>query len=610
MDEGTSISGSWKFTAVKGIFLFQNFIITADPGSNTTIKIITNAVDATKQIRSGDNSTYIQSVSYSVNLRNCTYGESEVNSQCLVCSQGTYSLDPSLACQDCPAAAVCYGNYTMVPRAGYWRSSEYTAKYFACPNSGACLGSPVPPAALSFTGVCADGYEDNLCQSCAPGYSRSSKSECAACPDSYINALRLSGIAFLALIAIIILVKSSIASARQPKALHSIYLKIFMNYLQLVMLTASFNLSWPSFVLKLFSIQENAGAVTEQVFSIDCFINSSSSADVFLNKLLLMAFVPLILLLSAVVFWLIVSLLKRTFRYLKHELVATCVILFFLAHPSIVKVAFSVYSCSEVNPNEFWVSSQMNIRCWQGKQMEYALTVALPSIILWGIGVPAIFLLIITSERKKFYEIETKIKYGFMVNGYKPRKYYWEFVILYRKIVIITISVFIGQISVSIQALTIMGVLILMIILQKKHQPYFKKALNKAEMRSILVSAVTIYCGLYYLTEDLDETTKALLFVTIVAINAYFLLTWGRKMLGAGVLILLKYVPCVRRCVTTVGNEEDLVLAKDHDYFAEEVAHNHERHAVPPANMKELYFAYINMPAVQTPRSEEEEEGL
>jgi len=50
------------------------------------------------------------------------------------------------------------------------------------------------------------------------------------------------------------MVKTAMDSAYKPKALHSVYIKIFMNYLQLVILTASFNLEWPETVLELFEI--------------------------------------------------------------------------------------------------------------------------------------------------------------------------------------------------------------------------------------------------------------------------------------------------------------------------------------------------------------------
>jgi hypothetical protein len=44
------------------------------------------------------------------------------------------------------------------------------------------------------------------------------------------------------------------------------------------------------------------------------------------------------------------------------------------------------------------------------------------------------------------------------------------------------------------------------------------------EIRGILVAAVTIYCGLCYLTDDLNEGSKITLFCIMVTANAYFLL--------------------------------------------------------------------------------------
>jgi len=70
----------------------------------------------------------------------------------------------------------------------------------------------------------------------------------------------------------VILVKTTMNSAYRPAKLHSVYLKIFMNYLQLVMLTASFNLDWPEQVLELFSVQDQAGSVSDHIFSVDCFL--------------------------------------------------------------------------------------------------------------------------------------------------------------------------------------------------------------------------------------------------------------------------------------------------------------------------------------------------
>ena len=51
-----------------------------------------------------------------------------------------------------------------------------------------------------------------------------------------------------------ILVRASISSALRPKKLHSVYLKIFFNYLQLITIMVTFNLQWPDFVIEMFIV--------------------------------------------------------------------------------------------------------------------------------------------------------------------------------------------------------------------------------------------------------------------------------------------------------------------------------------------------------------------
>lgn len=58
------------------------------------------------------------------------------------------------------------------------------------------------------------------------------------------------------------------------------------------------------------------------------------------------------------------------------------------------------------------------------------------------------------------------------------------------------------------------------------------------EVRSILVAAVTIYSGLYFLTGDLGDTSKLIFFSLIVIANAYFLLFWLGKMFGVGLKLI------------------------------------------------------------------------
>ena len=57
------------------------------------------------------------------------------------------------------------------------------------------------------------------------------------------------------------------------------------------------------------------------------------------------------------------------------------------------------------------------------------------------------------------------MKYGFLFSGYNARTFYWEVVIMYRKILIIAASVFLSPISTEAQVLVVIFVIVVSIFL-------------------------------------------------------------------------------------------------------------------------------------------------
>jgi hypothetical protein len=130
--------------------------------------------------------------------------------------------------------------------------------------------------------------------------------------------------------------------------------------------------------------------------------------------------------------------------------------------------------------------------------------VALPALFIWGFGIPAFAWILLARSKKDLDLVETREKYGFLYNGYKKKFYYWESVNMYRKIAVIFVSVFLKLAGVITQALVIFLVLILFLILNIKLMPFSFQALNDMEMISIITSMLTIYCGLFFIS-DLPE---------------------------------------------------------------------------------------------------------
>jgi len=68
-------------------------------------------------------------------------------------------------------------------------------------------------------------------------------------------------------------------------------------------------------------------------------------------------------------------------------------------------------------------------------------------MILRPVGLPALY---IFKTRPKLALVYMKLRLGFIYSGYLSEKYYWEFVIIYREIMIICIAVFFTAVSIYV----------------------------------------------------------------------------------------------------------------------------------------------------------------
>ena len=207
----------------------------------------TDGIDVSKP----SNEEYLKSISstaidfpITLDLRNCEAGESfSSGGKCEPCpANSSYALvvlDKPGECYECPTEkAYCYGGNNMGPKAGYWRKNSTTYTIIKCLNQDACLG--ISPPDYNPMGDCGEGYQGYLCADCIVGYSRTGDYECGACPNPAANFFRLAAILIAVVIALILLVRSTFKGAREKKNVTSIYTKIMMNHLQLIMLTSTF----------------------------------------------------------------------------------------------------------------------------------------------------------------------------------------------------------------------------------------------------------------------------------------------------------------------------------------------------------------------------------
>ena len=103
------------------------------------------------------------------------------------------------------------------------------------------------------------------------------------------------------------------------------------------------------------------------------------------------------------------------------------------------------------------------------------------------------------------------------------------------------------EVNTSVQALTLIVVLVVGLYLQYEFKPFSNHHLNHMETEAILTATVTIYCGMYYLTQTIGNEFMTILFIIIIMGNSYFLFFWLYYMFQAVIDLLAKFVPFFKK---------------------------------------------------------------
>lgn len=94
------------------------------------------------------------------------------------------------------------------------------------------------------------GYQGIVCGDCQANYSKTKQFTCGSCPDRTRNMIQtiLILVAYVGYVSF--LVKSTLASADKQKPVHSVYLKILTNHMQILGAISNIDYQWPEVINK------------------------------------------------------------------------------------------------------------------------------------------------------------------------------------------------------------------------------------------------------------------------------------------------------------------------------------------------------------------------
>ena len=422
------------------------------------------------------------------------------------------------------------------------------------PRTESCLDNQIDSsetgstATLNPTGECAETYTGNLCNNCIDGYAKAgeSDSKCINCSTNAFAYIKLVFILGFQAAMISFGVKETMKLAHSysqenhVKANNSVLLRIIINYLQIISLLASIDVEWPSLLGNLLSTNSKFSSLSEEVFSVNClFIYGVKrfNIEAAYLKTLLIVLSPFGFVLCGVIFWVIYFKYKKqalSDKNLTNKVITTIVIIGFNLQPTVIKNAFALFQCTNLYRSDSpinYLTMDYDIQCWHGDHSLWALGLGLTSLVIWIILLPSLIVIILKRNQKKLNTAKVAKKYSFIYNGYSNKKYYWELVVMIRKITIICIIIFAGMHSTNLQIFLCFIAIFLSYMIQVANNPYSNNALNELEKASLFSLGVVTVCALYFQIIENEKAFDILVLILGVFGNLYFLVYFARLFL-------------------------------------------------------------------------------
>ena len=241
-------------------------------------------------------------------------------------------------CQPCPKGGDCSGPIVATnirPKFGWWkipleeRAATFTDSFAECFYPPACPGAldqnskeftiavAVATAPLNSTNATCSvqlGFRSTsrLCQSCAPGHSRTTQSSCVPCSTSKedngttaIVAFAVLGIFILFVVLNVLRMRSFriFDAERRRKSLHSTIKRIILSHLQMVSIVLGLSVPWPQLLKIVLNAVSSVASFSEGINSFECLYQDIDHSDFYNGVLVFTAVGPLLFVGGIAIYW-------------------------------------------------------------------------------------------------------------------------------------------------------------------------------------------------------------------------------------------------------------------------------------------------------------------
>eukprot|EP01114_Cavostelium_apophysatum_P014275 TRINITY_DN3657_c0_g1_i6.p1 TRINITY_DN3657_c0_g1~~TRINITY_DN3657_c0_g1_i6.p1 ORF type:complete len:1502 (-),score=352.50 TRINITY_DN3657_c0_g1_i6:67-4572(-) len=451
-----------------------------------------------------------------------------------VCLKGYY-LSKS-GCLACPEGGSCPGgSLRPVPAPGYWSSKEDPMNFLRCLNPNACSGGEA--------GTCAGNFVGRLCSDCADGYYPADNT-CKRCEKSSTGPIQAAvWLAAIISMALILLANNNANTTYKNNMGVGTSLGILVQFLQILSIIALFRFDWPDPIGSAILFLRKHLVDLDFVMPTRCSVEIDYSTFYLLRVLIPIFFFAVILITYGAVkihTYILKDLGLRNFMLRKYPsllgphpsgispkslryfmckpltsvyknldfrgCINSMLMLLDLLYIYMISTGFEIFRCYSQPDGTDSLVVAPSITCYES-QWYGLVPPSIISMVVWGLGTPLLFALLLYLHKKKRLGSESKANrtVSYLMSRWKEEKFYWQLIIMLRKFLVsFVISTFAS--TIDLQFLGGMAFLYASLALHRYHQPYGSFAHNRQEdwilqvLMMFLVTAVFLNIPMTYPT--------------------------------------------------------------------------------------------------------------
>eukprot|EP00003_Mantamonas_plastica_P005457 TRINITY_DN1438_c0_g2_i1.p1 TRINITY_DN1438_c0_g2~~TRINITY_DN1438_c0_g2_i1.p1 ORF type:complete len:2790 (-),score=923.47 TRINITY_DN1438_c0_g2_i1:15-8384(-) len=459
-----------------------------------------------------------------------------------ICKPGFFNNDTNPLCEPCTDGGLCQSGRPIAPKPGFFRFRAGSSLFFACPNEDACIGGQ--------NATCNTGYTGPLCSVCAEGYGKFGVTctPCGATETSWVLVI-------LAIFLVCLMLSFLVKTASVERSKNATILKILLNYLQVIAFVGDLSVRWPRAIVEMFQMMRLS------LFSLNLHPVDCSIGPTYYERFVTYMVFPFLAFIGPFVWFCIYYLYRRYIRppitdawkerrkskqtygqgeeekpwlmtpenikelqrQCKTQYGLTVLIATFLAHPIITKNSFQMFNCVDFDGFKF-VAEDLSVSC-DTAEHQFWTAMAVIMVCLYCTGVPVLAVVLLYRNRHQLHTKKVQDRYRFLYDGYKTTRFYWEAVVMIRKVLIVMVIVFYREKPLT-QLYSSLWVIFAALIAHLFARPFATHLTSRLEMFSLITTVVTLMTGLLYYSDELAESEEEGVNGFLITLNVVMLLTF------------------------------------------------------------------------------------